>query len=111
MCTFSFSLFCKMLAAECEDLAPAIHGLFRPVQRTMPIEEAVARAIVAMEFVILALLLEFGFVLIHLLRAWRPVIVAEQTQQRTVEILCHVDRRHRRLVVELFLAHDNAAAP
>src|SRR5579859_5993120 len=111
MCTFSFSLFCKMLAEKCEYLAPAIHGLFRPVQRTVPIEEAVAGAVVAMEFVVLALLLEFGLVLIHLLGTRRPVIVAEQSEQRTVEILCHVDRRNRRLVVEFFLAHHDPTAP
>src|ERR1700720_3136787 len=101
----SFSLLCKMLAEECEYLAPAIHGLFRPVQRTVPVKEAVAGAVVAMEFVILALLLEFGFVHVHLLGTRRPVIVAEQSEQRAAEILCHVDRRDRRFVVKLFLAH------
>src|SRR5579862_4953312 len=111
MCTLSSSLLRKVLAEEREDLAPAIHGLFRPVQRPVPVKEAMAGAIVAMEFVILGQLLEFGFVLIDLLRARRAIIVAEQSKQRTVEILGHVDWRDRRLVVELFLAHDNAPAP
>src|ERR1700733_7874424 len=107
----SFSLFGEMLAEESEDLAPAIHGLFGPVKRPVPIEEAVTGAVVRMEFVRLALLLELGLVHIHLLRARGTVIVAEQTEQRTVEVLCHVDRRNRCLVVEFFLAHHDPSAP
>src|SRR5580692_826089 len=77
----------------------------------MPIEEAVTSAVVAMEFVRLAVLLELSLVHIHLFGARRPVIIAEQAKQRTVKVLRHVDRRDRCFVVELFLAHYDATAP
>jgi hypothetical protein len=59
----------------------------------MPIEEAVAGAVVAVEFVRLAVLLEFGLMLVHLLGARRAILVAEQAEQRAAEVLRHVDRR------------------
>src|ERR1700722_3058657 len=108
---FSDLLFGEMLAEESEYLAPTIHGLFWPVQRPVPIEEAVTGAVVTMEFVRLAVLLELSFVHIHLFRARRPIIIAEEAKQRTVEVLRHVDRRDGRFVVELFLPHHDPATP
>src|SRR5215470_2875141 len=99
MCTCWGLLLRQMLAEEGENLAPAIHGLLGPVKRPVPVEEAVAGAVVAMEFVGLAVFLEFGLVLVNLLRARRPVVITEQAEQRTREVLCHVDRRDRRLRV------------
>src|SRR5215831_9375818 len=101
----------QVLAEEGVHLAPAIHALLDAVERPVPIEEAVAGPVVAVELVVLAELLELGFVLVHLLGAGRAVVVAEQAEQRALEVLGHVDRRHRRLGVELLLAHDHAAAP
>ena len=49
--------------------------------------------------------------LVHLLGARRAIFVAEDANERAREILRHVDRRDRRLVVELFLAHHHTAAP
>src|SRR5438067_476314 len=46
-----------------------------------------------------------------LLRRRRAVVIAEDADQRAGEVLGHVDRRDRRLRVELFLAHHDAAAP
>src|SRR5262249_459086 len=100
-----------MLAEEGEHLAPAVHGRLGPVEWPVPIPNAVAGARVAVEFATLAVLLELGLVLVHLLGAGRAVVVAEDADERTAEILGHVDRRDRRLGVELVLAHHHAAAP
>src|SRR5256885_16732199 len=67
----------QMLAEEGEHLAPAVHGLLGPVERPVPIEDAVAGTVVAVELVRLAVLLELGLVLVHLLRARRAVVIAE----------------------------------
>src|SRR5207248_7559150 len=104
-------LFRQMLAEEGEHLAPAIHRLLGPVERPVPIEEAVAGAIVAVELVHLAVLLELSLVLVHLLGARRAVVIAEQAEQRTAQVLCHVDWRDRRLGIEFLLAHHHATAP
>src|ERR1700692_2892697 len=100
-----------MLAEEGEDLAPAIHRLLGPIERPVPIEEAVAGTVVAMELVFLAVLLELGLVLVHLLRARCAILVAEQAEQRATEVLRHVDRRDGCLGIELLLAHHHADTP
>src|SRR5262249_56337486 len=100
-----------MLAEEGEHLAPAVHGRLGPVEWPVPIPDAVAGAVVAVEFATLAVLLELSLVLVHLLGARRAVIVAEDTDERTAEVLGHVDRRDRRLGVELVLSHHHPAAP
>src|ERR1700732_5587288 len=100
-----------MLAEEGKHLAPAIHGLFGSVQRPVPIPDAVAGAVVAVELVRLAVLLELGLMLVHLLGARRAVVIAEDADERAREVLGHLDRRDRRLGVELLLAHHHAAAP
>src|SRR5213595_3565451 len=96
-------LFAEMLAEEGEHLAPAIHGSLRPVKRPMPIPDAVTGAIVAVELVGFSVLLQRGLMLIHLLGARRAVVVAENADQRTAQVLGHIDRRDRCLGVELFL--------
>src|SRR6202795_87871 len=100
-----------MLAEEGEHLAPAIHGLLGPVEWPVPIEDAVAGAVVAVELVHLAVLLELGLVRVHLLGARRAVVVAEYAKQRAAEVLRHLDRCDGRLGIELLLAHHHAAAP
>src|SRR6266446_4337204 len=100
-----------MLAEEGEYFAPAIHCLLGPVEWPVPIEDAVAGTIVAVELVHLAVLLELGLVLIHLLGARRAVVVTEYAEQRAAEVLRHLDRCDRRLGIELLLAHHHAAAP
>src|SRR6516165_6940058 len=77
----------------------------------MPIEETVTGAVVTVEFVRLAVLLELGFVLVHLLGAWRAILVAKQAEQRTAEVLRHVARRDGRLGIEPLLAHHHSASP
>src|ERR1043166_5223720 len=100
-----------MFAEEGVDLAPAIHGLLDPVKRPVPIKDAVAGTVIAVELVRLAVLLELRFVLVHLLGARRAVVVAEYAEQRAGKILRHLDRRDGRLGIELLLAHHYAAAP
>src|SRR5258708_38524683 len=109
MCTYPGLLLRQIFAEERPYLVPAIHCLFGPIERPVPIEEAMTGAVVAVELIILAVLLEFGLVLVHLLGAWRAILVAEQAEQRAAEVLRHVDRRDRRLGVELFRAHHHAA--
>src|SRR6516164_6941169 len=99
----------QMLAEEGEYLGPTIHCLLGPIERPVPIEEAVAGAIVAVELIRLAVLLEFGLMLVHLLGTRCAIVVAKQAEQRTAEVLCHVDRRDGRLGIELLLTHDHAA--
>ena len=67
----------QMPAEEGEYLTPAIHGLLGPIEWPVPIEEAMAGTVVALELVRLAMLLELGFVPVHLLRARCPILVAE----------------------------------
>src|SRR5688572_28518032 len=59
----------------------------------------------------LAVLLELGLVLVHLLGAWRAVLVAEEAEQRAGQILGEIDGRHRRFRVEVLFRHHDAAAP
>src|SRR5947208_5628143 len=108
----SWSLLLRqMLAEEGEHLAPAVHRLLDPVERPVPIEEGVAGAIVAIELVHLATLLELGLVLVHLLGARRAVVIAEYAEQRAAQVLRHLDRRDGRFGIELLLVHHHAAAP
>ena len=57
------------------------------------------------------MLLELGLVQVHLLGTRRAILVAEQAEQRALQVRGHVDRRDRRLGVELLLAHHHAASP
>src|ERR1700676_1773065 len=100
-----------MLAEKGKHLAPAIHRLLHPVERTVPIPDAMAGAVVAVELVRLAVFLEFGLVLVDLLGARRAVVIAEDADQRAAKVLGHVDRCDRRLGIELLLAHHHATAP
>jgi len=82
-----------MLGEERKYLAPAVHCLLGPIQRPVPIEEAVAGTVVAVELTRLTVLFEFSLVLVHLLRAGCAILVAEQAEQRAAEVLRHIDRR------------------
>src|SRR5215204_3545964 len=55
----------QMLAEDGEHLAPATHCLLGPVEWPVPIPDAVARAVVAVELVCLAVLRERGLMLVH----------------------------------------------
>src|ERR1700752_2582637 len=92
MCTWPALLFRQMLAEERPDLVPGIHTLLGPIERPVPVEEAVSGAVVAVELIILAVLLQLGLVLVHLLRTRCAIVVAEQAEQRAGEAVRHVDR-------------------
>jgi hypothetical protein len=86
-----------MLSEESEHLAPAIHRLVGPVERPVPIEEAVAGAIVTVKLIGLAMLIEFGLMLVHLLRTRRSVVVTEKADEGARKILrapASFDRLH-----------------
>src|SRR5260370_36083394 len=87
----------QMLAEESEHLAPTVHRLVGPVERPMPIEEAVAGTGVAGEFVRLAVLLDLGLVLVDLLGPGRAVVVPAQPEQQAGRGRGHDDRRDARL--------------
>src|SRR5262245_56033678 len=70
----------QMLAEKHEHLAPAVERLLHPVHGSMVVEDAVAGAIVAVELEGLAVLLELGLVLVHLLGAWGAILVAEDAE-------------------------------
>src|SRR5215203_49156 len=88
-----------------------IHCLLGPVEWPVPIENAVAGSMVAVELVHLAVLLELGLVLVYLLGARGAVVIAEYAEQRAAEVLRHLDWRDGRLGIGLLLTHHHAAAP
>src|SRR5260221_5217707 len=101
----------QVLPEEREHLLPSLHGRLHAVHRAVVIEEAVTRAVEAVELVGLAMLLELGLVLIDLLRRRRLVFVAEEAEERRRQILREIDRRDRQLGRELLGCHDDTAAP
>jgi hypothetical protein len=60
-----WSLLAEILAKEVEDLSPTVHGLLRAVSRSIVVEEAVPRAVIAVEKVGLAVLAQGLFVLVY----------------------------------------------
>src|SRR5258706_8971977 len=101
----------QVLPEEREHLLPPLHGPLHAVHPPVVIEEAVTRAVEAVELVGLAMLLELGLVLIDLLRRRRLVLVAEEAEERRREILREIDRRDRQVARELVGGHDDPAAP
>ena len=77
----------QVLLQEREHLLPAVERLLDAVGRPVVVEEAVPGAVIAVELVVLAVLLQLGLVLVDLLRGRRAVLVAEQTEQRAGQVL------------------------
>src|SRR5271170_2199568 len=105
------ALFSQVLVQEPEYLLPAVQRLLDAVSRTVVVEETMPGAVVAVKLVLFAVLLEFGLVLVHLLRGRRAIFIAEQAEQRAGEVLGKFDRRGRLLRVQLLLAHHHPTAP
>src|SRR4029453_3637501 len=101
----------QILVQERKDLLPAVHRLLLPVGRAVVIEEAVARAGVAMELEVLAVLLQLRLVLVDLLGRRRLGLRAQEPEERGREVLGEVDGRRRLVRGQLLLRHDHAAAP
>src|SRR5215467_4845519 len=58
----------QLLLKEHPDFFPTIHRLLLAVGRPVIVKETVTRAVVAVELIVFALLLQFRLMLIHLLR-------------------------------------------
>src|SRR5262245_59853669 len=101
-----------MLRQESEYLAPAVGGLLGAVRNACRVEKGMAGAVVAMEFVALAELLEQFLGAVDVVAVRVLVVIAEDAEQGRGELLGVVDRRDRLLVVELLLViDDDIAAP
>src|SRR5437763_9667170 len=70
----------EVLFEEGEHFGPAVHCLLLAVCRSVVIEEAVAGAVVAVELVVLALLLQLFLVFINIRGRWSLVVIAEQPE-------------------------------
>src|SRR6516164_9851565 len=77
----------QMTREKGKDLFPAIERLFGPVGVAPGIEEGVPGAIVAIEFVVLAEAFEHGLGSVHLIGRWVGVVIAENAQQRAIQLL------------------------
>src|SRR5216110_1988525 len=64
----------EVFLQERPHLLPPVERLLDAVGRPVVVEEAVSRAVVAVELVILLVLLQLGLVLVHLLRGRRAVL-------------------------------------
>src|SRR5258705_6353929 len=104
-----------MLAEEGVGLVPAIDRLLDAVAGPLGGEEAVAGAVIAMELVSLAELLQYRLGAVDMVGRGVLVVIAEQAQQRTAQLVGEVDRRHRPLGAELLgilrIVDDDIAAP
>src|SRR5260370_7459974 len=100
-----------MFAEEGEYLVPTVERLLRAIGRPRGVEEGVAGAVVAVEFVSLAELLEHGFGAVHLVAVGVFVVVAEQAEQRTAQLRREIDGRDRPLRVELLRLLDDSVPP
>ena len=72
----------EMLVEKGKDLVPAVDRLLRPVIRAIMRKKRVAGAVIPVEFVILAVLLQLRLGAVDLVGRRVRVLVAEQTQQR-----------------------------
>src|SRR5689334_17076070 len=101
-----------MLRQKGPDFLPAVDGLLGAIRRrTVVIEKSVACAIVAVELVVLARLLELFLVAVHLLGRRSFIVVAEKAEHGTGKVLREIDRRNRLLGRQLFFRSSDAAAP
>ena len=82
-----------MLAVELEDALPTVDGGLGPVRRALDAEERMAGVVVAMELVLLAGRLQRRLELVDLLAVGELVVVAEQAEERALELRRAVDQR------------------
>src|SRR5581483_7010298 len=101
----------EILLEEGIDLVPAIDGLLGPVRRPCGVEEAVAGAVIAVEFVFFAEPLERFLGDIDVSWGRVLVVVAVDAENRSGEIFRQCYRGHRPLLAAawLFLAKLVAA--
>src|SRR5439155_19032253 len=82
----------EVLFVEREDFRPRVRRLDRSIAGAINREEAVAGAVVAVEIVVLAKLLQDLFGAVDVGGRWPFVVVAEDAEERAVEILRQIDR-------------------
>ena len=75
-----------MMVEEREDLVPPVERLLRPIGRARGVEEGMAGAVVAVELIVLAELLEHRLGPVDLVAVGIFVVVAEQAEQRTAHL-------------------------
>src|SRR5262245_66473698 len=96
-----------MFAEEGKRLVPTVGRLLRAIGRTRGVEKGVAGAVVAVELVSLAELLEHGLGAVDLVAVGIFVVVAEQAEQWTAQLRREIDGRDRALGVELLGVVDD----
>src|SRR5262245_27311746 len=101
-----------MLVEERKHLVPAVERLLRAIGGASGVEKGMAGAVIAVELIGLAQLLEHGFGAVHLVTVGIFIIVAEQAEQRTAQFCRQIDRCDRPLGIELLgIVDDDIAAP
>src|SRR5690349_9075634 len=93
----------EIFLEECEQLVPTIYGLFVSVPRSVVVKEAVPCFRVHVEFVGLPILLQLLFMLCDLLWSRKLILLTEQPEQGTRQILRIVYWRHRILGSQFLL--------
>src|SRR5262249_29710417 len=83
------------LCKEGKDLSPTVLCLLRPIVRAIPGKECVSRAVITVEFVILAKPLEGRFCAVHIVWRRGAVFVTEQSKKRTTDSFRQLDGRSR----------------
>src|SRR5260370_8184728 len=83
----------QKLFKEGKDFLPAVLCLLRPIVRAVPRKECVSRAVVTVEFVVLAEPLQRRFRAVHMF--WRRVgvFIPHQPDERAADSFCQTARR------------------
>ena len=101
----------QITSVEVKDLLPAINRCFLSVARPVNREETVSRTIVAMELVVLAEFLKFGFGGVYIGRGWSRIVVTKQAQHWTANILGVIEGLDRLSLGQVRCRAHYAAAP
>src|SRR5690242_18963809 len=90
----------EMLVEEVEHFGPAVGGLFSTVGNTRSIAEGVAGVVVAVEAVVLAELLQRRLEAVDVILIRVLVVVAEQAENGTLDVVSEIDRSDRTFGIE-----------
>src|SRR5260221_6067408 len=101
----------EMLVEEVENFRPAVSGLLGTEGDPRGIDESVAGTVVAVEAIVLAELFQHRLKAIDMILVRIFVVVAEQAENGTLDVVGEIDRRDRTLGVERLgiIDHDVAA--
>ena len=101
----------QILPKKRKDFLPAIHCLLLAIGAPVIIEKSMSRAIISMEFIILAMLLKFGLMLIDLLRSGIAIVIAEYSQDGAGEIPGVIQRRDGEMGIQILRLHHHTPTP